>query len=134
MESGEALVQTAQFEREAHKQYIDTIIKRVSNPYISDEVARVGRGTLSKRGPNDRLIRPASLYLDLTVKAQTYLARVTAAALQYENSEDEESVELQEIVQAQGYEKTVQKGSGLCKDHPLIPIGLEQLEELVALK
>jgi len=133
-ESGEALIQTYNFEREAHQQYIDTIIERFLNPYISDEVTRVGRGPLRKLGPNDRLIRPASLYLDLTGKAPTYLAKVIAAALQYENSEDEESVELQEIVQAQGYEKTLQKVGGLDKDHPLIPIVLEQLEELSALK
>src|SRR5699024_2548033 len=33
MESGEALVQMYNFEREAHQQYIDTIIERFLNPY-----------------------------------------------------------------------------------------------------
>lgn len=134
MESGEALIQTYDFEREAHQQYIDKIIQRFLNPYISDEVTRVGRGPLRKLGPNDRLIRPASLYLDLTGKAPTHLAKVIAAALQYENAQDEEAVKLQEIVQAQGYVKTLQKVAGLDKDHPLIPIILEQLEELTTWK
>src|SRR5699024_1856257 len=106
-ESGEALIRTYGFNRKTHQQYIDKIIKRFMNPYISDEVTRVGRGPIRKLGPNDRLIRPASLYLELTGKAPAYLAKVIAAALQYENSEDEESVELQAIVQAQGYEKTL---------------------------
>src|SRR5699024_2102522 len=127
-------VQMYNFEREAHQQYIDTIIERFLNPYISDEVTRVGRGPLRKIGPNDRLIRPASLYLALTGKAPAYLAKVIAAALQYENSEDEESDELQEIVQAQGNEKTLKKVSGLDKDQQSITMVLEQLEELAALK
>lgn len=131
MESGEALVQTYNFDQKAHQDYIDTIIRRFSNPYISDEVTRVGRGPMRKLGSNDRLIRPASLYLDLTGKSPVNLAKVIAAALQYQNVQDEEAVELQEIVQEQGYEKTLQKVAGLDKDHPLIPIILEQLDELV---
>lgn len=130
MESGEALIQMYHFEREAHQAYIDTIIQRFLNPYISDEVTRVGRGPLRKLGPNDRLVRPASLYLDLTDKAPVNLAKGIAAGLQYTNAQDEEAVELQEIIQAQGYEKALQKIAGLDKDHPLIPIVLEQLEEI----
>lgn len=130
MESGEALVQTYNFDRKVHQEYIDTIIKRFSNPYISDDVTRVGRGPMRKLGPNDRLIRPANLYLDLTGKTPTYLAKVIATALQYENAQDEEAVELQEIVQKQGFAKALQRVAGLDKDHPLIPIVLEQLKLL----
>jgi len=134
MESGEALIQIYHFEREAHQRYIDTIIERFLNPNISDKVTRVGRGPLRKLGPNDRLIRPATLYLEVTGKAPTHLAKMIAAALNYENAEDAEAVELQEIIQAQGYEKALQKISGLDKNHPLIQIVLEQLEELKTMK
>ncbi len=87
-ESGEALIQVYHFDRETHQQYIDTIINRFLNPHISDSVTRVGRGPLRKLAPADRLIRPASLYLDVTGKAPVHLAKVIAAALKYENPED----------------------------------------------
>src|SRR5699024_7458817 len=79
MESGEAIFQKYGFNREEHEKYIGKIIERFMNPYISDEVTRVRRGPIMKLRPNDRLIRPALLYMDVTRKEPTYLATVIAA-------------------------------------------------------
>src|SRR5690606_21819104 len=49
-ESGEALIQTYKFDRSEHQEYIKKIIDRFRNPYISDEVTRVGRGPIRKLG------------------------------------------------------------------------------------
>ncbi|GGJ94803.1 mannitol-1-phosphate 5-dehydrogenase [Lentibacillus kapialis] len=127
-ESGEALIRTYGFDREAHQDYIEKIIKRFMNPHISDEVTRVGRGPIRKLGPGDRLIRPASLYIDLTGEAPVYLAKTIATALSYRNEDDEEAVKLQEMVAEQGYEKALQSISGLEAGHPLIDAVMNEIE------
>lgn len=134
MESGEALIQTYGFNREEHQQYIETIIERFMNPYISDEVTRVGRGPLRKLAANDRLIRPASLYMDVTNKEPTHLATVIAAALHYENKEDEEAVKLQEMIAETGHEKTLQTITGLEINDPLLRAVLSAYKNLEKLK
>ncbi len=134
MESGEALIQTYGFNREEHQQYITTIIERFMNPYISDEVTRVGRGPLRKLGPDDRLICPALLYMDITGKEPTHLATVIAAALHYENSEDEEAVKLREMIAKKGYEQTLQTITELDENHPLLQVILRAYKNLEKLK
>lgn len=126
-ESGEALIQTYHFDRTEHQNYIDTIIGRFMNPYISDEVTRVGRGPIRKLGPRDRIIRPASLYMDVTDKVPTYLVQVIVAALQYKNEQDEEAVKLQQMIAEQGYEKTLQTVLELDTNHPLIAAVMKEL-------
>ncbi|WP_117149383.1 mannitol-1-phosphate 5-dehydrogenase [Paraliobacillus zengyii] len=133
-ETGAVLVKQYGFEAEKHQQYIDKIINRFLNPHISDEVTRVGRGPLRKLGGNDRLIRPASLYLETLEKEPTYLAKAIAATLQFDYREDEEAVSLQKSIKEQGYEKALLAVSGLDKDHPLIPIVLKELETLNEIK
>lgn len=133
-ESGEALIQTYQFNREEHQKYIETIIERFLNPHISDEVMRVGRGPLRKLGHNDRLIRPATLYMEVTGEEPINLATAIAAGLHYVNREDEEAVKLQEMIEQIGYEKTLQEVTGLEETHPLIAIIMKQMEKLKTLK
>ncbi|QKY70331.1 mannitol-1-phosphate 5-dehydrogenase [Lentibacillus sp. CBA3610] len=128
-ESGEALIRTYGFDREEHQDYIEKIIKRFKNPHISDDVTRVGRGTIRKLGARDRLIRPARLYFDLTGKAPVYQAKTIAAALQYYHEDDEEAVKLQETVAEQGYKKTLQSVSELKADNPLIEAVMKELKE-----
>ncbi|WP_047982694.1 mannitol-1-phosphate 5-dehydrogenase [Ornithinibacillus contaminans] len=134
MESGEAIIQTYHFDRQEHIAYIHKIISRFQNPHISDEVTRVGRGPIRKLGPNDRLIRPATMYMDISGNRPTNLAKVIAAALVYTNAEDQEAVQLQSMITEQGVEKTLQEVSGLSADHPLIPIILTELDKLDAQK
>ncbi|WP_010531730.1 mannitol-1-phosphate 5-dehydrogenase [Lentibacillus jeotgali] len=128
-ESGEALIRTYGFDREEHEDYIEKIIKRFKNPHISDDVTRVGRGPIRKLGARDRLIRPASLYLDLTGEAPVNLAKTIAAALQYHDENDEEAVKLQKMIAEQGYEKTLQSISGLEAGDPLVGAVLKEIDE-----
>lgn len=133
-ESGEALIQTYGFDREEHQEYIAKIIQRFMNPHISDEVTRVGRGPIRKLGPKDRLIRPASLYMDVTDKPATYLGKTIAAALEYKNEQDDEAVKLQNQIAENGYKETLQTISGLDSNHPLIAVVLKELDAIKALK
>lgn|SRR5690625_280839 len=134
IESGEALIQIYDFNRDEHEQYIATIIERFMNPYISDEVTRVGRGPLRKLGPNDRLIRPALLYMDVTGKEPIHLAKVISAVLHYENQEDAEAVELQDMIIQNGLENTLQTITGLDKSHRLLQIILREYNNLEEIK
>ncbi|SDJ81391.1 mannitol-1-phosphate 5-dehydrogenase [Sediminibacillus albus] len=129
-ESGEALIQTYDFNREEHQQYIDKIIKRFLNPYISDEVTRVGRGPIRKLGPKDRLVRPASLYQQLTGKEPEYLAKTIAAALNYQNDHDEEAVKMQALIKEKGYQKALQQVAELQDGDPLLTVVMQQLDEI----
>ncbi|WP_121616256.1 mannitol-1-phosphate 5-dehydrogenase [Virgibacillus halodenitrificans] len=129
-ESGEALVKTYHFDQEEHKSYIKKIIDRFKNPYISDEVTRVGRGPIRKLGPQDRLVKPALMYIDTVKQEPVYLATVIAAALNYTNDEDEEAVKLQKMIHELGYGGTLQGVSELEMSHPLIPIVIKEWNKL----
>ncbi len=133
-ESGAVLVNMYQFDQEEHEKYIQKILARFVNPYISDEVTRVGRGPIRKLGANDRLIRPATLYLEKIQEDPVYLAKTIAAALLYENDQDEEAVRLQQQIKENGYEETLQSVSGLEPGHPLIKIVMDQMDELKKLQ
>lgn len=126
-ESGEALIQTYQFDREEHEKYIETILSRFTNPFISDEVTRVARGPLRKLGARDRLVRPAVMYMEATGKVPVYLAKVIAAALAFNHEADEEAVQLQEMIANQGVEATLQEISGLEAGHPLVAAVLREM-------
>lgn len=129
-ETGEVIVQEHGFDRAEHENYIHKIIGRFQNPNVSDHVTRVGRGPIRKLGNNDRLIRPASLYWQLTGKEPVHLATVIAAVLLYVNDEDPEAKQLQEMIAVNGYGKTLQEVAELEQDDPLIPIVIKRVEEL----
>ncbi|MFC6604650.1 mannitol-1-phosphate 5-dehydrogenase [Ectobacillus funiculus] len=94
-ETGLLLVQKYNFDMDTHKEYIVKILSRFSNPYISDEVIRVGRSPIRKLSPNDRLISPARQYVEVVKEQPIYLAKAIAAAFIYDYQGDEEAVELQ---------------------------------------
>lgn len=129
-ETGKVITAQYDFEEAEHNQYIEKILNRFMNPYISDEVTRVARGPLRKLGKNDRLIRPATLYYQLVNEEPTYLAKAIAAALLYDYTKDPEAEELQDKINQHGYEQTLQDVSGLTSESPLVEAVLKQLKTL----
>ncbi|WP_163536156.1 mannitol-1-phosphate 5-dehydrogenase [Gracilibacillus sp. YIM 98692] len=124
-ETGDVLIKLYDFDKDEHNQYRNKILERFTNPYLSDEVTRVGRGPLRKLGTTDRLIRPASLFVELFDNPPEHLAKVIAAALTYENAEDPEAVELHQMTQEKGYKETLKQVSDLPEDHPLMDTVLQ---------
>src|SRR3712207_4353674 len=57
-ESGAVLIKRYNFDPAAHAAYIEKILKRFANPYLNDDVNRVGREPIRKLSANDRLIKP----------------------------------------------------------------------------
>ncbi len=129
-ESGKVITSKFDFSEAEHAKYIEKILGRFLNPYLSDEVTRVARGPLRKLGENDRLVRPARMYYELVNEEPTHLAKAIAAALLYDFTEDDEAVKLQAMIEAEGYEKTLETVSNLQASDDLTASVLVQVEAL----
>ncbi|MBD7970215.1 mannitol-1-phosphate 5-dehydrogenase [Paenibacillus gallinarum] len=121
-ESGDALIKKHGFDKEEHYKYIDKIEKRFKNPYIRDEVIRVGREPLRKLGPADRLVGPANMAIQYGL-GHVALLKGIAAAFHYDNPQDPQSKELQEQIAQNGIEAAVSSVTGFTdgsEDHRII--------------
>jgi mannitol-1-phosphate 5-dehydrogenase len=105
-ESGLGLVEKHKLDKEAHFKYIDKIIKRFKNPYLKDDVSRVGREPLRKLSDSDRLIKPLMTARGFNLSVDNLLLGV-GAALHYNNAEDAQSVKLQELIKEKGIKGAV---------------------------
>ncbi|OXM85238.1 mannitol-1-phosphate 5-dehydrogenase [Paenibacillus rigui] len=117
-ETGAMLVQTYGFDAAEHSRYIHKILDRFRNPYLTDEVVRVGRSPIRKLSPNDRLTRPALQAYALGLEPQ-YLELAMACALLFDYPEDPEAVELQSAIAALGVERALSEFTGIAADHPV---------------
>ncbi len=114
-ESGEVLIRRYGFDPEAHAAYIQKILSRFANPYLVDEVDRVGRQPIRKLGAADRLIKPLLGTIEYGTANSTLLKGV-AAALKYTNESDPQAIELQDYLKANGVTATLAHYSGLAAD------------------
>lgn len=110
-ESGAVLIRRYGFDPAKHAAYIEKILGRFANPFIRDDVARVGREPLRKLGKGDRLIRPllGTLEYDLP---RANLVKGIAAALHYRNDGDPQAVEMQATIAEVGVAAAVDRFSG----------------------
>lgn len=111
-ESGDGLINKYEFNKEQHYKYIDKILKRFENPYLNDDVIRVGREPLRKLSAQDRLIKPLLNSKSYGLPVDNLIIGVSAA-LRYENNEDNQSIELQQMIKEQGIKKTLVNISNL---------------------
>lgn len=130
-ETGTVLVSRHHFNQEEHDKYIDTIIGRFANPYLTDEVIRVGRSPIRKLSPNDRLVKLAMLAHELGIEPKR-LAKVMAAALCFDYAEDPESVELQQAIMDTGIGPTITKYTSIPEDHPVFFLVVDMYERILA--
>lgn len=100
-ESGEGLIRKYGFDEQKHAAYVRKILARFGNPYLQDDVTRVGREPLRKLSASDRLVKPmlTAHGYDLPV---AHLIVGIAAALCYNNPADAQSASLQETLQEKG--------------------------------
>jgi mannitol-1-phosphate 5-dehydrogenase len=115
-----ALKDTAQLIVKAHEidaaeqnDYVEKIIKRISNPALEDKVERVGRAPLRKLGRKERFINPASQLEEIGESYSGLLGPIEQAFL-FQNIEgDEESFELAKILKENDAPTVVKKVTGL---------------------
>lgn len=113
------LVKEYGFDQSEHEAYILKIINRFENPYLSDDIVRVGRGPIRKLGFNDRLVKPARMLIEQG-EMPTVLIEAIKAALHFDVADDSESQELQKLLKEKGKKETLLQVTGLEEDHPLI--------------
>lgn len=114
-ESGQGLIAKYNFDEEVHLKYIDKIIGRFKNPYLKDDVARVGREPLRKLNENDRLIKPLITARGFNIETDSLLLGV-GAALHYDNKEDAQSRELQSLIKEKGIRESIAEISKISED------------------
>lgn len=114
-ESGAGLVKKYGFDAEKHDAYIKKIISRFKNPYLKDDVTRVGREPLRKLSPTDRLVKPLMTAAGYGLPVDHLLVGI-GAALHYDNPEDKQSAELQEKIATKGVRAAAAEITGLSDD------------------
>lgn len=131
VESGDGLVKKYDFDRDAHLKYIDKIIARFKNPYLQDDIKRVGREPIRKLSKGDRLVKPLLNSMSYGISTENLLLGV-GAVLYYNNPEDPQSLKLQELIKEKGIKGAVQEVSEISDENILISIEskYEQVREL----
>ncbi|OSN04965.1 mannitol-1-phosphate 5-dehydrogenase [Lonsdalea iberica] len=111
-ESGAVLIKRYGFDPAQHAAYIDKILSRFENPYLHDDVERVGRQPLRKLGDGDRLIRPFRGTLEYGLAHRNLLIGI-AAALKYRSDEDAQAREMAALIDAHGVKNALTQIAGL---------------------
>ncbi|MBS7521028.1 mannitol-1-phosphate 5-dehydrogenase [Serratia ureilytica] len=123
-ESGAVLIKRYGFEADKHAAYINKILGRFENPYLHDDVERVGRQPLRKLSAGDRLIKPLLGTLEYGLPHANLIQGI-AAAMSYRSEQDPQALELAELLNTLGPKAALAQISGL-------PAESEVVEEAVA--
>ena len=118
-ESGDVLIKRYAFDSQQHAAYIDKILTRFENPYLHDEVERVGRQPLRKLSENDRLIKPLRGTLEYALPNRHLIIGI-AAALRYRSHQDPQAQEMANLLEEKGVTSTVNQVCGLHDQPELV--------------
>lgn len=118
-ETAQLIVKKHGIPAQEQDEYVESIIARISNPELKDNVERVGRAPLRKLSRKERFIGPAAQLAERGEKYDALLGSIEQA-YRFQNVEgDDESFELAKILKENSAEDVVTKVNGLEKDHPL---------------
>ncbi|MDO4626984.1 MAG: mannitol-1-phosphate 5-dehydrogenase [Pasteurellaceae bacterium] len=111
-ESGAVLIKRYNFDPKAHSAYIEKILKRFANPYLIDDVNRVGREPIRKLSYNERFIKPLRGTLEYHLPHDNLLKAI-ATVLKYRNVQDPQAIELAQSLNDIGTIETLKKYTAL---------------------
>jgi len=114
-ETSTYIVTSYGFDDLEHTAYVEKILGRFKNPYISDDLNRVARSPIRKISPSDRFVKPAMGLISQGVEPNN-LARAIAALLVYVNEDDPEAVTLQKDLKELGLSEVLRKYAGLSEE------------------
>lgn len=106
--------------------YRATILRRFANPSLPDTVGRVGRQPLRKLSRHERFVGPAAAAAERGLST-TALVAAMGAALEFDEAEDEQSVQLQQRIREDDAATFTASVTGLEPGHPLFA----KVEEVV---
>jgi mannitol-1-phosphate 5-dehydrogenase len=118
-ETSDLIVTKHNIDEQEQRNYVEEIIRRISNPHLEDTVVRVGRAPLRKLSRRERFIGPAS---ELAERGRCCNALLNAVemAFRFQNVEgDKESVELAKIMKEKSPKEVVEQVCQLEPEHPL---------------
>ncbi|MEN5017445.1 mannitol-1-phosphate 5-dehydrogenase [Erwinia sp. Eh17-17] len=118
-ESGAVLIRRYDFDPVKHAAYIQKILGRFENPYLKDDVERVGRQPLRKLSAGDRLIKPTLGALEYQLPHDNLVTGI-AAALHYRSDQDPQAQELAALLAKQDVATTLAHISGLESDSDVV--------------
>ncbi|ATF90614.1 mannitol-1-phosphate 5-dehydrogenase [Cedecea neteri] len=111
-ESGAVLIKRYGFEVDKHAAYIKKILGRFENPYLKDDVERVGRQPLRKLSAGDRLVKPLLGTIEYGLP-HVNLIKGIAAAMHYHSEQDPQAQELKQLLADKGLQAALAEVSGL---------------------
>ncbi|MNH36540.1 Mannitol-1-phosphate 5-dehydrogenase [compost metagenome] len=113
------LIKRYGFDPVKHAAYINKILTRFENPYLHDDVERVGRQPLRKLSAGDRLIKPLLGTLEYGLP-HTNLIQGIAAAMSYRSEQDPQAQELVELLAELGPKAALAQISALPLDSKVV--------------
>lgn len=117
-ETSALLVQKHELDAEVQGQYRETILRRFRNPALPDTVWRVGRQPLRKLSRHERFVGPAAEAIERGLPVDALVAAM-AAALEFQDAEDAQAVELQRLLGELDATAFTAQVTGLEPEHPL---------------
>lgn len=110
-ESGAVLIKRYAFDPQKHAAYIQKILGRFENPYLKDDVERVGRQPLRKLSAGDRLIKPLLGTLEYGLPHRNPVKGI-AAAMHFRSEDDPQAQELAALIADKGPQAALAQISG----------------------
>lgn len=98
--------------------YRETILSRFTNDHLPDTVQRVGRQPLRKLSRHERFIGPAAAIAEHGGSCDALIDAI-GAALQFHVADDEQSQEMEELLETLEPEEFTEQVTGLDRQHPL---------------
>lgn len=130
-EINQALIQGMGIDAESQYAFSKRAKAKYTDRDIVDKLMRIARDPLRKLRPEDRLIGPSKIALSIGVKP-TAIALATAAALFYDEPDDESAMKLQQMRKEHGVEYILQNVCQLKPEEELYQMILSSIDELRA--
>lgn len=126
-ETGKLLIAKWGFDPIEHEQYMEKIIGRFQNKYISDAISRVARTPMRKLGNQERFVRPI-LELSKYNVVPYHLFETIGMIFNYYDPEDEQSCQLKKLMGTTDIEKSIIEVTGI-ENNQMIDMIKENIEK-----
>ncbi|MEJ1156223.1 mannitol-1-phosphate 5-dehydrogenase [Microbacterium marmarense] len=126
-ETSSLLVAKHGLDPDAQAEYRAKILRRFRNTELPDTVWRVGRQPLRKISRHERFVGPAAEAAERGLSVDALVSAI-GAALEFDDAEDAQSVELQQMIRQHDAASFTATTTGLDPQHPLF----SKIETVVA--